>query len=116
MDEVRKAEAKERNLPKATSWAVLKAADDGRLTEKQQQPLTELETGGLTGSNQFCYVDADVLRGDDLSLLLGCSYDRASGQVVGPSEEATGALLYGDDGRIREEVLFNACDFEVCKR
>ncbi|CAO0824373.1 hypothetical protein DFAR_630012 [Desulfarculales bacterium] len=47
MDEVRKAEAKERRLPKATSWAVLNAADSGRLTEKQQQALTELETGGF---------------------------------------------------------------------
>ncbi|CAO0823837.1 hypothetical protein DFAR_3960010 [Desulfarculales bacterium] len=47
VDEVPKAEAKERKLPKATSWAVLKAADGGRLTEKQQQALTELETGGL---------------------------------------------------------------------
>ncbi|CAO0821713.1 hypothetical protein DFAR_2590011 [Desulfarculales bacterium] len=48
MDEVRKAEAKERKLPKATRWAMLKAADGGRLTEKQQQTLTELETGGFT--------------------------------------------------------------------
>ncbi|CAO0823224.1 hypothetical protein DFAR_3560001 [Desulfarculales bacterium] len=46
VDEVRKTEAKERKLPKATCWAVLKAADDGdRLTEKQQQALTELEAG-----------------------------------------------------------------------
>ncbi|CAO0822850.1 hypothetical protein DFAR_3340010 [Desulfarculales bacterium] len=47
MDEVRKAEAKERNLPKTTRWAVLKAAHGGKLTEKQQQALTELETGGF---------------------------------------------------------------------
>lgn len=47
VDKVRKAEAKERKLPKATRWAVLKAADDGRLTEKQQQTLAELETGGF---------------------------------------------------------------------
>ncbi|EKD98675.1 MAG: hypothetical protein ACD_23C00315G0001, partial [uncultured bacterium] len=47
VDEVRKAEARERKLPKATRWAVLKAADGGRLTEKQQQALTELETGGF---------------------------------------------------------------------
>ncbi|CAO0823354.1 hypothetical protein DFAR_3670011 [Desulfarculales bacterium] len=46
MDEVRKAEAKERKLPKAIRWAVLKAASDGRLTEKQQQTLTKLEIGG----------------------------------------------------------------------
>ncbi|CAO0824442.1 hypothetical protein DFAR_630081 [Desulfarculales bacterium] len=35
VDEVQKAEAKEHKLPKATRWVVLKAADDGRLTEKQ---------------------------------------------------------------------------------
>ncbi|CAO0823060.1 hypothetical protein DFAR_3460039 [Desulfarculales bacterium] len=33
MDEVRKAEAKERKRPKATRWAVLKAADGGRLID-----------------------------------------------------------------------------------
>ncbi|CAO0821152.1 hypothetical protein DFAR_2180001 [Desulfarculales bacterium] len=54
--------------------------------------------------------------GDDLSLLLGSSCDRVSGQVVGPSEKAAGALLYGGDGLIREEVLFDVCDFEVCRR
>ncbi|CAO0822370.1 hypothetical protein DFAR_2980017 [Desulfarculales bacterium] len=43
MDYVRKAEAKERNLPKATRWTVLKAIDGSRLTEKQQQALAELE-------------------------------------------------------------------------
>ncbi|CAO0822198.1 hypothetical protein DFAR_2870035 [Desulfarculales bacterium] len=34
MDEVRKAEVKECNLPKAIRRAVLKAADDDRLLEK----------------------------------------------------------------------------------
>jgi transposase len=47
VDEVRKAEAKEREIPKATRWAVLKAADGGKLTGKQQQALIELETGGF---------------------------------------------------------------------
>ncbi|CAO0823486.1 hypothetical protein DFAR_3720004 [Desulfarculales bacterium] len=41
------AEIKERKLPKATRWVVLKAADGGRLTEKQQQALTKLETSGF---------------------------------------------------------------------
>ncbi|CAO0821566.1 hypothetical protein DFAR_970019 [Desulfarculales bacterium] len=54
-----------------------------------------------------------MLRRDDLSLLLDGSYERVSGWVVGPSEEAAGALLYGGDGRIRGEALFDACDFEV---
>ncbi|CAO0819858.1 hypothetical protein DFAR_1150016 [Desulfarculales bacterium] len=39
MDEVRKAETKKRKLPTVTCWTVLKAADDGRVTEKQQQTL-----------------------------------------------------------------------------
>ncbi|CAO0823753.1 hypothetical protein DFAR_3860001 [Desulfarculales bacterium] len=47
VDEVQKTEAKKHKLPKATRWTVPKAADGGRLTEKQQQILTELETGGF---------------------------------------------------------------------
>ncbi|CAO0823378.1 hypothetical protein DFAR_3690018 [Desulfarculales bacterium] len=47
VDDVRKAEAKERKLLQTTRWTVLKAADGGRLTEKQQQALTELESGGF---------------------------------------------------------------------
>jgi transposase len=47
VDQVRKAEAKQHALPKATRWAVLKAADGGRLTKKQQKALAELETGGF---------------------------------------------------------------------
>ncbi|CAO0822166.1 hypothetical protein DFAR_2870003 [Desulfarculales bacterium] len=47
VDEVRKAKAKEHKRPHATRWAVLKAADDGSLTEKQQQALTKLEAGGF---------------------------------------------------------------------
>ncbi|CAO0822252.1 hypothetical protein DFAR_2910036 [Desulfarculales bacterium] len=53
MDEVRKAEAKERNLPKTTCWVVLQAADGGRLTEKQQQALIELETGGFATATDW---------------------------------------------------------------
>ncbi|CAO0820354.1 hypothetical protein DFAR_1540005 [Desulfarculales bacterium] len=53
MDEVPKAEAKEHKLPKATRWAVLKAADGSRLTEKQQQALTELETGGFDSATTW---------------------------------------------------------------
>ncbi|CAO0824170.1 hypothetical protein DFAR_440022 [Desulfarculales bacterium] len=34
-------------MPKATRWAVLKTADGGRLTEKQQQALAEMGTGGF---------------------------------------------------------------------
>jgi len=47
VDDVRRAEAKEKKMPKASRWAVLKAADGGRLTAKQQIALRELETGGF---------------------------------------------------------------------
>jgi len=47
VDDVRRAEAKEKKMPKASRWAVLKAADGGRLTAKQQIALHELETGGF---------------------------------------------------------------------
>lgn len=46
VDQVRKAEARERKLPKAARWAVLKAAERG-LTEDQRSALAELETGGF---------------------------------------------------------------------
>ncbi|CAO0823050.1 hypothetical protein DFAR_3460029 [Desulfarculales bacterium] len=41
------------NLSKATRRAVLKAADGGRLTKKQQQALTELETGGFASGHRL---------------------------------------------------------------
>lgn len=46
VDEVRKAEARSRKLPKALRWAVLKAGDR-RLSEQQRIALAELETGGF---------------------------------------------------------------------
>jgi len=46
VDDVRKAEARSRKLPKALRWAVLKAGDR-RLTEEQRIALAELETGGF---------------------------------------------------------------------
>ncbi|CAO0823393.1 hypothetical protein DFAR_3690033 [Desulfarculales bacterium] len=45
--ELREAKTKENKLPKATRLAMLKAADGGSLTKKQQQTLTELETDGF---------------------------------------------------------------------
>ncbi|CAO0823448.1 hypothetical protein DFAR_3710006 [Desulfarculales bacterium] len=53
VDEVQEAEAKERNLPKATRGAVFKAADGGRRTKKQQQVLTELPTDGFATAWRF---------------------------------------------------------------
>ncbi len=46
VDEVRKAEARSRELPKAIRWAVLKAGDR-KLTDRQRIALAELETGGF---------------------------------------------------------------------
>ena len=45
VDEVRKAESKQLKLPDATRWAVLKAHDGGKLTDKQLAALCELEAG-----------------------------------------------------------------------
>jgi transposase len=47
VDDVRKEEAKENKMPKATRWAVLKAADGGGLTENQKLALEELESTGF---------------------------------------------------------------------
>lgn len=44
VDAVRKAERKQVQMPAATRWAVLKAAD-GKLTDKQAAALAELEAG-----------------------------------------------------------------------
>ena len=46
VDQVRKAEARQRNFPKAARWAVLKAGDR-TLTDDQRHALAELETGGF---------------------------------------------------------------------
>ena len=46
VDDVRKAEAKDKKMPKASRWAVLKSADGGKITDKQQMALYELENGG----------------------------------------------------------------------
>ncbi|CAO0820211.1 hypothetical protein DFAR_1440003 [Desulfarculales bacterium] len=54
-----------------------------------------------------------MLRGDDLNLFIGSSYEHASGQVVGPSEEAAGVLLYGGNSQAKEKVPFDTYDFEV---
>jgi transposase len=46
VDQVRKAEARSHELPKAIRWAVLKAGDRN-LTDNQRIALAELETGGF---------------------------------------------------------------------
>jgi transposase len=46
VDQVRKAEARSRELPKALRWAVLKAGDR-KLTDNQRIALAELENGGF---------------------------------------------------------------------
>jgi len=45
VDEVRKAERRQVRMPAASRWAVLKAHDGGKLTEKQAAALAELEAG-----------------------------------------------------------------------
>ena len=45
VDEVRKAENKVVKLPDGARWAVLKARDGGKLTDKQNAALAELEAG-----------------------------------------------------------------------
>ncbi len=45
VDDVRKTEGKQTKLPDATRWAVLKAHDGGKLTDKQVTALAELEAG-----------------------------------------------------------------------
>ena len=45
VDAVRKAEHKVVKLPEATRWAVLKARNAGKLTDKQTAGLVELEAG-----------------------------------------------------------------------
>jgi len=45
VDDVRKAERKQVQMPAATRWAVLKAHDGGKLTDKQAVALAELEAG-----------------------------------------------------------------------
>lgn len=47
VDDVRKTEGKEKKMPKAARWAVLKAADGGGLTVKQKMALEELESTGF---------------------------------------------------------------------
>ena len=46
VDQVRKAEARTRQLPKAIRWAILRAGD-ASLTDDQRIALAELETGGF---------------------------------------------------------------------
>jgi transposase len=46
VDQVRKAEARSRQLPKAIRWAVLRAGD-ANLSDDQRIALAELETGGF---------------------------------------------------------------------
>ena len=45
VDDVRKAEGKQTKMPDATRWAVLKARDGGKLSDKQIAALAELEAG-----------------------------------------------------------------------
>ncbi len=52
VDQVRKAEARQRNFPKAARWAVLKAGDR-TLTNDQRTALEELKTGGFATAEAY---------------------------------------------------------------
>jgi len=53
VDEVRKAEARQRAFPEGARWAVLKAGDGNKLTEQQQIALAELKTGGFATAEAY---------------------------------------------------------------
>jgi transposase len=53
VDDVRKAEARSRKLPKSIRWAVLKAGGS-HLSDKQRIALAELETGGFATAAASC--------------------------------------------------------------
>lgn len=57
--------------------------------------------------------DADMFRGDQLGFLMGGSDEGSPSEVVGASQEATGALLDGGDGVWGEERLGDAGDLEM---
>jgi transposase len=59
VDQVRKAEARQRKLPNAARWAVLKAGDRN-LTNDQRIALAELETGGF--ATAMAYRAKEMLR------------------------------------------------------
>jgi transposase len=52
VDQVRKAEARSRKLPKALRWAVLKAGDRN-LTDDQRVALAELQNGGFATAEAY---------------------------------------------------------------
>ena len=52
VDQVRRAEARQRNFPKAARWAVLKAGDR-KLTNDQRTALEELKTGGFATAEAY---------------------------------------------------------------
>src|SRR5271167_2016174 len=51
VDQVRRAEARERKLPKTIRWATLKRPE--QLTQAQRQALDELETGGFATAEAY---------------------------------------------------------------
>jgi len=53
VDDVRKAEARQRDFPKGARWAVLKAGDRNTLTQQQQIALAELKTGGFATAEAY---------------------------------------------------------------
>lgn len=54
-----------------------------------------------------------MLRRDHLSIIAGGRDQGASSQMIGLSEDASGALMYGGDGGVLENVSFDAGELEV---
>ena len=65
------------------------------------------------GLEDLCCGESDMFRGDEGGFFFGSSHKGPSGEVIGLSEESTGSLVDGGEGRFIEGVCFETCDFEV---
>ena len=54
-----------------------------------------------------------MFRSDGSALFDGGSEQGSPGEVVGPTEEAPGALLDGQDGLIGKELFFDSCNAQM---
>ena len=57
--------------------------------------------------------DAHMIGGNELSFLSGGGDESATGEMVGSAQQSSGALLDGGHGRLGEELLSDAGDFEM---
>ncbi len=68
---------------------------------------------GFVLSHDFGSRHSDVFGRNDLAFFICRSHEGAFGQKVGPSEEAAGALVDGQDGFIGKQLVFAAGDLQV---